>query len=834
MKNFAKKLALFLALALTVTMVHPFSVSAASKITLKSGAAAPASVYTGHSYTLKVAGTAVKFYSSNKKVAKVGLTKGALKPVAPGTVKITAKSKKSGKVVATKSFKVLQRATAIKADSDLYLTNVADTATIKATKTPAKSTDVVKFFSADKTIATVGMTSGKVTAKKEGKTIIKVYSLATKATSTKSKYNKVATVNVYVGAVLDTVAQTEVSVIKATFKSDVSAKKFAASDFTVTNNETSVVEAVKEVAVSGKDVKLTMYNVIKDGKAYTVKYGDSSAQFTATDGKVVKLDIVPKTAPVQTATEIKIQELDANGVIVNQYNKTDKPSNVDFDINVTDGYIEGANSVFFNSLNSKAVAKATYHTYVYENGTETGSFTTGDVTIAATNQDTVAADGIQYSVAKTAPDFGAASYRQNTAFPADATDYSVYFKFVKSDKKEIAPEEYAKFTLTTSNNLVFMIDTTLTGNAAKLIPVGEGTANVVVKNAAGTVVATLPITVGKAAVPTSLSFDKTSMTLSNSTDLNETKTVKVTVKDQYGNELTTADALTVEPAKADQTITMEKDGFNVSFSGAGKTAGTYYYTFSYKVDGKDYMKTTYKIVVQNLDKSKAESYAPIITESTVDTTVKEALTADKKVTVKLGHYYGGVLAEEIAVNNDTLKITSIKNSSNVDLAATWYNADNGEITVLKAGDAITKIPAGTYAIALTYSFTVGESDAAKTREAKYTVSLTVTDKQPKAVLAQKKLVIDVMSDEDTVAKEAFGFTYDNKAMADTAWSINKDASTIVKSADGLVFVYKTVAVDVTIADGVVVEIPVTVNKSVSAKALAATAAPAPVTEDPEP
>ena len=113
MKNFAKKLALFLAFAMVVTMVHPFSVSAASKITLKSGAAAPSTIYAGHTYNLQVKGTAVKFYTSNKKVATIGLTTGKMKPVAPGSVKITAKNKKTGKAVASKTFKVLQRAKSV-------------------------------------------------------------------------------------------------------------------------------------------------------------------------------------------------------------------------------------------------------------------------------------------------------------------------------------------------------------------------------------------------------------------------------------------------------------------------------------------------------------------------------------------------------------------------------------------------------------------------------------------------------------------------------------------------------------------------------------------------
>ena len=75
------------------------------------------------------------------------------------------------------------------------------TYTFKAQKSPSTSTDVIRFYSADKTIVTVGATSGKVTGIKEGKTTIKVYSKATAATSNRDTKNRVATVDVYVGHV---------------------------------------------------------------------------------------------------------------------------------------------------------------------------------------------------------------------------------------------------------------------------------------------------------------------------------------------------------------------------------------------------------------------------------------------------------------------------------------------------------------------------------------------------------------------------------------------------------------------------------------------------------
>ena len=146
--------------------IAPGTALAASEITLKSGAKAPSPIYTGHSYSLKLEGQYVKWKVSNKKVATIGLTTGKLKPTAPGKVTVTALSRKSGKKLATKSFTVLQRATKITVTpTEINLKAVGDTAVITATKTPATSTDIVRFSSSNSFIASVGKRSGEVIAK---------------------------------------------------------------------------------------------------------------------------------------------------------------------------------------------------------------------------------------------------------------------------------------------------------------------------------------------------------------------------------------------------------------------------------------------------------------------------------------------------------------------------------------------------------------------------------------------------------------------------------------------------------------------------------------------
>ncbi len=198
MKN--KILSILLIFVLCVTFV-PFSsitASASVGITLTGKIASDGSVYAGHSYKLRVLGKSVKFYSNNKKVATVEMTTGKMKVISPGKVTITAKDRKTGKIISVKTFKVLRRATSIYVSPDNIIMEIGETIELDVTKRPSTSTDILKFFSSDKSVATVGVTSGKVTAKAVGKTTIKIYSLETKNTKNLNKDSKTATCTITV------------------------------------------------------------------------------------------------------------------------------------------------------------------------------------------------------------------------------------------------------------------------------------------------------------------------------------------------------------------------------------------------------------------------------------------------------------------------------------------------------------------------------------------------------------------------------------------------------------------------------------------------------------
>lgn len=389
MKKIMKKLTavlLMAALVFSVIGVPDTAFAASSKITLKSGEAAPSIIYAGHSYSLKVPGANVKFYTTDKNVATIGLTTGKLKPTAPGAVTIKAKSKKTGKEVARKTFTVRQRCTSVKA-SDIYL-NPGDSAYVKAKLTPSTSTDEIRFYSNDKEIVTIGATSGKARAYQKGETTVSVIAKASKSTSNSNKANKATNINVYVGAYIDSAQQLETTRIKLGFKTDITGYDMKASDFSISNSKTKRNFTVKDISVSGNSVILTTNDKINDGGTYTVKYDKSSAQFTATDGRITGMEISPTVVPEKTLTEINVNLKDKNGVVVESYNTANKPKYVDFSISTNSGFVNYNGKLYLNNLQSTATARAVYHTYEYEKDesgktVESGMVDTGNVTITA-------------------------------------------------------------------------------------------------------------------------------------------------------------------------------------------------------------------------------------------------------------------------------------------------------------------------------------------------------------------------------------------------------------------------------------------------------------------
>lgn len=843
-----------------VVSIMPNYVIAASKITLKSGAAAPASVYAGHSYTLKVAGTTVKFTSSNKKVATIGLTTGKMKAVAPGTVKITAKSKKTGKTVATKSFKVLQRATAVAADvTELYLGAVGDTATLKATKTPATSTDVVKFFTADKTIATVGMTSGKVTAKAEGKTTISVYSLATKATAKSSKNNKVATVDVYVGPYMASATQGSTTDISVTFKSDMKDVKVA--DFTIINDVTKVTYPVKTATISKTDAKvveLTTYSAIKDAGNYTVSYGKTSAKFTATDGNVAGISITPSSVNIGTETPIYVVTKDANGVVLDKYTKENLPSNIDLSIEVSgDDYATDKGALCLQTKTSKATAKAKFHTNKFSKSGDEEVYEDEESITAYVPE--AASYEPSYTIAKSAPNFASTSYKQNTAICVGDTGYSAYFKIVDSSNNEI--QDYSLFNVTSSDENVLLVTSELQAatNHVGIAPIKAGSAYLVVKNSTtGEFVASLPVTVRAEGAATSLVLDKSSVTLSNSPYLNgDRHEVALKVLDQYGQISTGANEalnITVKSKPTDFNADTAASAVHsyvsngigaVSVDATGLMAGNYVYEVKY---GTLQYKTL-SVAVKDSTADGSVSFELCTGADTMDAVISNSDDSNKSISVDPVLTTKGVTRYKLAVGNNELssgicgtysavEVTIIvKNSAGKDVTSEYLSEDGRSFLVTReiVDGVVEQTPADTYTIYCTFTATeLGESSdpsaspspsptptpdpkqvtLTRTQTIKVTNTMaTVTFTRVSNTYADSFAILEgALSNTDDVLNNCYTFYYDGTAYGKNGTPIaNASAECSYVSENAVAF--KKVYLPIKISDGTIVKVPVDVTSA---------------------
>lgn len=276
MRKFKKALAFALASAMVISVVP---VSAATTNSAKLGKTTlyyngTKSYKTTKVTATKKAGYTVKFYSSNKAVATVGLTKGLVTARKAGTVTVKANFYKKGKLAGTKSLKLTVKkapaAVSIKIDKPELM--VGETAQMSANKK-----EYLYFYSADKTVLTVGKTGGKVTAKSGGTTRI----AAVNRITGKKKY-----INVTVLSDAPVATQSGASTI--TVKNGVSM-----SDRTIT-----LKRGTTEVKLAEKDGVVFADN----GKAATIK---TAARLANAEYTVIVKDKagVEKTSVVKAEAE---------------------------------------------------------------------------------------------------------------------------------------------------------------------------------------------------------------------------------------------------------------------------------------------------------------------------------------------------------------------------------------------------------------------------------------------------------------------------------------------------------------------------------------------------
>jgi len=840
MKNFFKKLAVTLALAMVVTSIPSNTASAAVGITLKSGSKA-GTLRVGKAYRLKLGNSKAKWTSSNKKVATVGLTGGVLKGRTAGKVTITAKSLKTGKTF-KKTYTMVKRATNLELGSDITV-GVGATTTIAATLTPSDSTDAVRYYSTDKTVVKVGSRSGKVTGVKAGTATIAVYSKATAGTSNKNRLNLKGTITVKVGAVIESAVQSTTTKLNVNFNSEMKDEK--ASDFTITAEDKSV-KNIKAVEIDGATVTVETFAKLNDGKAYTVTYkkgteAESSYKFTATDGKIATLGITPATVVYGVPTTISVVTKDVNGVELDKYayNDTAAEPKLSFTVSTMDGSLVGS-KLKLDAVGKTATAKAVYHTYQYENGKEVGALEAA-LTITAVDKTAVTLKTQKMTVATSQPsNWDTATLNDKLA--VKDTNYNVYV-YLKDSNGNVTTSSEGYYLATSDKDTLMLTSTTTAGClSASVQAVAQGSAFVLVKNSKGETVASFPTNLVAERKAAGIALGATSFELSNASTPADSKEVKVTVNDQYGVKLAAytdnASDITVACVNApttDAKLTagnntgntyFEKAADKVEFKApAGSAAGVYQYT----VTAGGYTASVYVTVKTTGDITTAVDcdYAVVLSSKDVDLKFNKTTKEYTDLTVKVAAYVNGTFVGYVplAGTGSTDESTDadglvVKNGSTVVTGASIERTGNTPHVAIKvgtvSGTAVTKdLATGDYTVQVaykqhTYATATGLTEKANAATITATRTFKVSDSEASlSASCVKETYTAASSVKDGVAN-AFEFYFDGAKQSVTATNV----ADVEYTANGASYHITKVTVNVDI-DGYQVPVSVTMSKTIT-------------------
>ena len=717
MKTFKKVLASALAAAMVVTAFPVTNAEAATKAKLSTK---KATIYVGQSKTIKVTlpkgakitsvKTSKKAVATVKKSGKKVVVKAVKAGKATVTVKVTPKKGKATNLKATITVK--NPTLTVKAAATELA--VGETTTVKATATPKKT---VSFKSSDETIATVDAT-GAVKAVKAG---------TVKITATAGKLSKDVDLTIK-NVIFKSVKQTKANTLVATFAGDT--KNIKASDIKITNTANNAVFAVKEVAVNEKDatqVSITTFAGMKDGKDYTVEYDGTTQNFTATDGVVVSLGLEKTQIDAATETEIKMQSLDAQGIVIDEV--TNESSKITMVADVANGYMNGT-KLFLGKAGDTAKFDLTYHKGTYDANGKEDVIEAKGLVITAVEPAAVTVTGWATKIGASGSTF--ANVKETKVAVADTK--TVYIQYTNSKKEKITDLSKDGYTVESSNtDALILSNYNAAAGTVEITAAKEGTSYILVKDAKGNVVTTLPITIGAARKATTLELSTAAVTVSTASALATVpENVKVTVKDQYGDKVAltsgnvTFKTLTynngVTTVNTDTTydsISNVADADNVvtvPVTAGSNATGTYVV----KVTAKNLSKTL-TISVKAPKVGTTTSYAFEMSATTVDTVVTPSTTTSTVINAKAYMLNGGVKTDVVTCGAYDYALINAKNE---DVTATYVTTDAAgkfDITAYNQSNG-KKMPAGTYTLKIT----------AKTgaNMANFTRTIVVKDSQP--------------------------------------------------------------------------------------------------------
>lgn len=787
MKNFFKKLAFVLALAMVVLAIAPAAnASAATAPTLNTTGKKlylEKDVATGNYkdyFTLKVWNKAdykVSFKSMNPTIATIHATNGTVKAKAVGEalLKATVTNTKTGKVVKNLECKVWVKRNAVESGvstaSAAKLDNVlAIGDKVKLNVYRKAITGQVAWQQADKTIVTdytVWSSSntkvatvdkwGTVKAVGEGTATITVKTLQTEKNTVPTTKETKLTVTVgqkgLVSATQKDLASMSLIFGQADDMKEVN--KDTVKVYSLVGN-TKVSQSVKNVTFDEKNPKnatLELFVPFTKDTTYVVEFGGKSVEFVTVNPvaeNVAKIEILTNEAVKNESTDIKYALYTENGVNITKAIE----GRVDITSDSYDCYIDNSRkTITFFESGKVATVKAVFHTYSYnEAGVEKTIETTA--AIKSVDKDSVSVTGINawtITANNNTVDFSKDELNQKLSLSDEG--FFLMVQLLTSDKKTVNSKDNNKFSFESSDNSVLII------NGSQLHPVKTGNVVVLVKYD-GTIVGTVNVSILPEREVANLTVE-TSKTLLSLGKAFDTTTVKVVVKDQLGSDFTKTSAKvqiltsptgSVAPYTSATTVENGKIEFNGSqFNKPG--------TYQYKVTIGQLTKV-FALEVKEVGEVTGQKLE--VSSNKIDTTLVVSnnanANADKSVSImlynvdKFGYKESEITNLVYGLENAKKSITSATGSAfyyevtgpdnnsvagSTDLSATINTSTNKFQPITADGSNLSKVKAGSYKVAA-YKLT-------KNAENDFVIApvgvefINVTDNQAKAVVTQKEI-----------------------------------------------------------------------------------------------
>lgn len=765
MKNFFKKLAFVLALAMVVTAIAPAAqASAAAQPTLN---ATSKKIYIDGDYTGKYSDTftlkvwnkgdyRVTFASSDTKIATVTKWYGVVTAKAVGTATITAtvSNKTTGKVVKTLSSKVYVKKNAdsvafgslAKFDQPLVVgdkvkINVARKAgTVTAWKQADKTqiTDYTLWTSSNPEVATVDKW-GTVKAIAAGETTISAVAMQTEG---KVATTAPATVKVtVVGKGITDVAQTKENVVKVTFGTAQDTEKVTKDTLTITPANASVVNpTIKSVTWNSEKTVATVESYInfEDKAVYTVavKDTDNQKEFVASVGDVASITITgPSKVVVNEENEIKYTLKDANGIEVS------KGSNARVEFEIVDnemyGYL-GYDDIIVTEKGKTVVVKATYYTGEYtEEGNEI-SFTSNAFSVVGVDLTDLALDTSKFTVS-TANTIDWDNFTQNLQVELDNYNYKLHV-FAKdgSGNKYNTNDGSSSFTFESLDETKLMVKADGT-----IDPIAKGIAYIKVTVVDIEKSFTVKVTVNSKSEIKTFTFDNHSKTISTlGGKVDDVAVFNATFKDQYSNKVDvdfTSNDVTIvgldnnsKNAEAYLILKTNKVEFDPNETLA---EGTYRFKVTY--DDKLTKTLTINVKAPNSNDLSKLTYKLELSSTLIDSAVNNDNDTAKNLEIS---YYGyapnGVKAYKVALDDTNIDVVAANATvvTGSAVSGSYVIAVNSVTNKVISKDLKDKTGVGNYTI------TVKSSVSGK--EVIRTAKFTLRDTQVTPVVTQKAISID--------------------------------------------------------------------------------------------